>query len=100
MTDAERKEDMLNYFNERIFEPAIKFSKESGIREIAQGCRYTKMRMSQLEPVSMLGYFWSAIQGTDKSIRFADLLKQHGVLRFEDILEDVRVRFNDEYFRN
>ena len=47
----------------------------------------------------MVHYFWSAIQGTDKSIEFSKLLKDNGVLRFEDILEEVRAKFNDDYFK-
>ena len=33
------------------------------------------------------------------SIEFSKLLKNNGVLRFEDILEEVREKFNDEYFK-
>ena len=97
MTEEQKREEIMNYFNERIFEPAIKFSKGSNIREIAQGVRYTRMRMQQLSAEGMIHYFWAAVQGTDKSIAFSKLLKDNRVLRFEDILEDVRVRFNSDY---
>ena len=56
-------------------------------------------RLSHPFSIKKLQYFWSAIQGTDKSIEFSKLLKDNGVLRFEDILEEVRVKFNNDYFK-
>ena len=99
MTELQRCQEMNNYFDEKIFEPAIKYAKDNNIKEIAQGARYTRMRMNQLDSKKKLQYFWSAIQGTEKSIEFSKLLKSNGVLRFEDILEEVRIKFNDEYFK-
>ena len=99
MTEPQRCQEMDNYFNARLFEPTIKYATDNNIKEIAQGARYTRMRMSQLDSKKKLQYFWSAIQGTEKSIKFSKLLKDNGVLRFEDILEEVREKFNDEYFK-
>ena len=99
MTEPQRCQEMDNYFNTKLFEPAIKYGKDNNIKEIVQGARYTRMRMEQLDSKRKLQYFWSAIQGTDKSIEFSKLLKDNGVLRFEDILEEVRIKFNDEYFK-
>ena len=44
----DHKQEVLSYFNDKIFEPGIRFSKENNIPEIARGIRYTKMRMEQL----------------------------------------------------
>ena len=99
MTEPQRCQEMDNYFNAKLFEPTIKYATDNNIKEIAQGARYTRMRMSQLDSKKKLQYFWSAIQGTEKSIKFSKLLKDNGVLRFEDILEEVREKFNDEYFK-
>ena len=99
MTETQRCQEMDNYFNTKLFEPTIKYATDNNIKEIAQGARYTRMRMSQLDSKKKLQYFWSAIQGTKKSIKFSKLLKDNGVLRFEDILEEVREKFNDDYFK-
>ena len=99
MMEPQRCQEMDNYFNTKLFEPTIKYATDNNIKEIAQGARYTRMRMSQLDSKKKLQYFWSAIQGTEKSIKFSKLLKDNGVLRFEDILEEVREKFNDEYFK-
>ncbi len=97
MLEQERKEEMLNYFNETIFEPAIQYGTENNIPEMSQGARYTRMRMQQRNPEGILHYFWSAIVSTEKSISFSKLLKRHNVVRFEDIIDDVRDRFGNGY---
>jgi hypothetical protein len=45
----------------------------------------------------MIQYFWSALHGTDKSIRFAENMKKIGLTRFEDVIEEFRVKFGDDY---
>ena len=47
----------------------------------------------------MKKYFWSAIHGTDKSISFSKMMKKYGIVRFEDILEEVCEKFNDDFFK-
>lgn len=98
MTEQERKGEMIRYFNETIFEPAIQYGIEHNIPKMSQGARYTRMRFKLLSSDKILHYFWSAIIGTDKSIPFSKLLKDNNVLRFEDIIDDVRDRFGNDYF--
>lgn len=98
MTEQERKKEMLNYFNETIFEPAIQYGKEHNIPKMSQGARYTRMRFMLLSSDRILQYFWSAIIGTEKSIPFSKLLRDNNVLRFEDIIDEVRDKFSNEYF--
>lgn len=96
----DKKAEIISYFNREVFEPGLIKCKENNLpKNVAQGLRYTKMRMeNQKDAKGVLQYFWSAIHGTDKSIRFAEIMKEYELVRFEDLLEDVRVRFNDEYF--
>jgi hypothetical protein len=47
----------------------------------------------------MIQYNWSAIVGTARSIGFAALLRDEGFDRFEDALEEFRLRFNEEFLR-
>lgn len=35
MTEPQRCQEMDNYFNARLFEPAIKYAKDNNIKEIA-----------------------------------------------------------------
>lgn len=57
------------------------------------------MRIEQRDAESMVQYYWSAIVGTERSISFAALMRQEGFARFEEALEEFRVRFNDEFLR-
>jgi hypothetical protein len=41
----------------------------------------------------MIRYFWAAVYGTEKSIRFADMMAAAGLDRFEEVLEDFRREF-------
>jgi len=47
----------------------------------------------------MVQDYWSAIIGTEKSIGFAALMRQEGFERFEETLEEFRVRFDDRFLR-
>ncbi|MBE0601651.1 MAG: hypothetical protein IH607_07670 [Firmicutes bacterium] len=56
--------------------------------------------MEQRDALGMVGYFWAAVKGTDRSVRFADLMKQEGFQRFEEALEEFRVKFDDQWLRS
>jgi hypothetical protein len=57
------------------------------------------MRMEQRDASGMIQYYWSAIIGTERSIGFAALMCQEGFERFEEALEQFRVRFDDQFLR-
>jgi len=48
----------------------------------------------------MVHYYWSAIIGTERSIGFAARMRQEGFTRFEEALEEFRVRFDDAFLRS
>ena len=43
----------------------------------------------------MVQYFWSAL-ATDNAIKFSKKMKEEGLTRFEDVMEEFRDKFNDE----
>ena len=47
----------------------------------------------------MVHYFWSAIVGTPASIGFATRMRNEGVTRFEEVIDEFRVRFDDAFLR-
>jgi hypothetical protein len=55
--------------------------------------------MEQRDASGMIQYYWSAIIGTERSIGFAALMCQEGFERFEEALEQFRVRFDDQFLR-
>ena len=50
-------------------------------------------RMNQRDAAGMIRYCWLAVVGTERSIGFAAQIKREGFDRFEEVLEDFRVRF-------
>lgn len=60
-----------------------------------KGIRLTIIRLIKLNDYKkMLAYFWSAIVGTQNSINFYSKLKNAGHLTLEDLLDEVRLKFN------
>jgi hypothetical protein len=57
------------------------------------------MRMENLDAVGMVRYYWSAIIGTERSIGFAALMRREGFARFEEALEEFRIRFDNRFLR-
>lgn len=99
MSDEMKKKELMDYLNANVFEPAIAYGKANGIPQLSQGARYTRMRMSQLDANGVRSYFWSAITGTERSINFSKLMKANHVIRFEDVMEEFREKFNDEWLK-
>ena len=92
-----KEQEIMDFLHERIFDPILQSPTAS--EKIRQGVRYTIMRMEQRDAVGMIQYYWSAIIGTERSIGFAAQMRQEGFERFEEALEEFRVRFDDAFLR-
>lgn len=100
MTEMDKKREFVTYLEENIWSEAERVGKENNNMTLVKGIRLTRIRITQLPTAEkMVHYFWSAIQGTDKSINFSEIMKEYGLTRFEDVLEEVRTRFNDDWLR-
>jgi hypothetical protein len=91
----QKEGEILNFLNINVFNPILSSSKAS--KELKAGVNLTIARMKQHDAAGMVQYFWSAIIGTERSIGFAARMKKEGFTRFEEILEDFRAKFNDEW---
>jgi hypothetical protein len=92
-----KEEEILEFLNDRVFNP---ISASSSIpSDIKKGVRITAARMGRLDAKGMIDFFWSAIRGTEKSIRFSEKMKREGLTRFEDIFETFRKRFNEKWLK-
>lgn len=88
---------IMDFLSDRVFDPVLNSSTASA--ELKSGIRLTIMRMQERDAKGMIHYFWSAIQGTERSVGFAARMKNEGFDRFEEALEDFRVRFDDAFIR-
>jgi hypothetical protein len=98
LPSAGRKERaIMDFLHQHVFDPILQSPVAS--EKLKQGVRYTIMRLEQRDAEGMVQYYWSAIIGTERSIGFAALMRQEGFGRFEEALEDFRVRFDDDFLR-
>jgi hypothetical protein len=81
----------------RVFDPIL--SSNHATAKLKQGTRLTIMRMRERDARGMVSYFWSAVVGTDPSIAFAAQLKAEGFDRFEEAIDEFRVRFDEKFLR-
>jgi hypothetical protein len=94
--DAKQKQ-IMDYLHVHIFNPILTSAHASA--DLKQGIRYTVMRLEQRDAAGMVHYFWSAIIGTERSVGFAAKMKTEGFTRFEEVLEDFRLKFDDRFLR-
>jgi hypothetical protein len=92
-----KEQQIMDFLHSRVFNPILESPEAS--EKLKQGVRYTIMRMEQRDATGMIQYYWSAIIGTERSIGFAALMRQEGFDRFEEALEQFRVRFDDQFLR-
>jgi hypothetical protein len=87
----------MSFLHERIFDPILE--SDAASQKLKQGVRMTIIRMEQRDAAGMIQYYWSAIIGTERSIGFAAMIREEGFERFEEALEEFRVRFDDAFLR-
>ncbi len=92
-----KEKQIMDYLMSNVFTPILDSDKASS--SLKQGVRLTIMRLNQRDAVGMLSYYWSAIIGTEKSTKFAKLMKKEGFVRFEELIEEFRDRFNDKWLK-
>ena len=86
-----KEEEIMSFLTERVFNPILDSPDASN--KLKSGCRLTMNRMRRLDAAGMIQYYWSAMIGTDRSIGFAAQMRREGFDRFEEVLEDFRIRF-------
>jgi hypothetical protein len=93
-----KKQEIMNFLHERVFNPILDSTNAS--KELKQGIRLTVMRLQERDPGGVVQYFWSAVIGTERSTAFARQMREEGFIRFEEVIEEFRNRFNDAWIRS
>ncbi|UDQ90473.1 hypothetical protein LJE71_05555 [Xanthobacter autotrophicus] len=92
-----KERQIMDFLSERVFDPILQSPSASA--ELKQGVRYTIMRLEERDARAMVHYYWSAIIGTEKSVGFAARMRAQGFGRFEEALEEFRIRFDDAFLK-
>jgi hypothetical protein len=98
MSKGVKEQEIMDFLHQHIFDPVLTSSTASDA--LKQGIRLTIMRMGRQDAAGMVQYYWSAIIGTERSIGFAARMRQEGFTRFEEALEEFRVRFDNAFLRS
>ena len=93
-----KEKQIMDYLMTNVFNPILNSNKATN--SLKQGVRLTIMRLNERDAVGMLNYYWSAIIGTERSTKFAKLMKKEGFVRFEELLEEFREKFDDKWLNH
>ena len=90
---------VLDYFLQKKYYPNIIKAQNENNKFVIKGENYTKMRLEQLSELGRFQYIWSAISGTDKSIKYYDKLYNEGYITFEcdKFINEFRKTFNNKF---
>ena len=93
-----KEDDVMDFLQDRVFGPILESPKAS--KGLKSGVRLTITRMRQRDAAGMVAYYWSAIIGTDHSTKFAKQMRAEGFTRFEEVLDEFRDRFDNNWLRS
>ena len=88
----------MDFLHANVFDPIL--SSDLASKDLKAGIRLTITRMEQRDALGMVSYYWAAMKGTERSIGFAARMRDEGFSRFEEAIEEFRVRFDDKFLRN
>ncbi len=97
-SETSKKTEVMQYLHLHVFDPILESPISSN--SLKQGVRMTIVRLNERDAAGIIAYYWSAIVGTERSVLFAEAMKKEGFTRFEEIMEDFRLRFNDDWLRS
>jgi len=91
------EQQIMDFLDERVFAPILNAPRAS--TALKSGVRLTINRMNERDAAGMVEYFWAAMKGTPRSIGFAAKMQAEGFDRFEEVFEEFRRRFDDDFLR-
>lgn len=92
-----KEREIMIFLHEKVFDPILKSPTAS--HQLKSGVNLTIARMNKLSAEKMIQYYWSALS-TSNAISFSKKMKKEGFIRFEDVIEEFRDKFNDSWLKN
>ncbi len=94
---GDKEREIMEFLHRRVFDPILEST--SAPAEVKEGVRHTIDRMEQYDAAGMIRYYWLCVVGTSRSLSFAGRMRREGFNRFEEVMEEFRLRFDDEFLR-
>lgn len=91
-----KEQEIMSFLHEKVFDPIL--NSPDAPKNIKSGVNLTIGRMNKLSAEKMIQYYWSALS-TDNAIHFSKELKSENFPRFEDVMEEFRDKFNNEWLK-
>lgn len=88
----DKDKEVMDWLEERIFAPALAIN-DSRLNKIIN---LTKVRLNKLPANKKVHYFWSAIK---ERADISDYFKKNSATSFEDVYDEFRRTFDDEWLR-
>ncbi len=92
MSLGPREKEIMEYLHEQVFDPIL--ISPTASERLKRGVRLTVTRLRQRSADKMVQYYWNAVIGTERSVGFSAQMRQEGFTRFEEIIEEFRMRFD------
>ena len=89
-----KEDELMDFLHKRVFDPVLESKNASP--SIKSGVNQTIARMNRLSAEKMVHFYWAAITG-ENGMMFADKMKAEGFTRFEDIVDEFKERFNEDW---
>jgi hypothetical protein len=93
-----KEKEIMDYLLRNVFNPILDSDMASS--PLKRGVRLTIIRLNERNAAGMISYYWSAIIGTEKSTKFAKQMKKEGFIRFEELIDEFREKFNDKWLKS
>ena len=94
----DKEDEIMEFLHRNVFDPIL--NSQDASDSLKKGVRYTIMRMQERDALGMISYYWSAIVGTERSTEFARMMRNEGFTRFEEVIDEFRDRFNDNWLNS
>ena len=92
-----KEEVIMQYLQEKVFDP--NFNVKTCSAQSKSGMNLTIARMRRLSAEKMVQYFWSALV-TENALVFSKHMKEEGLICFEDVREEFKARFNEQWLQS
>ncbi len=86
-----KKEDVLSFLNEKIFDPILNSPKASVL--LKQAIRTSLMRLNGKDAEGIVEYYLSHMIGTEKQTKFSELMRAEGFNHFEEASDEFKNKF-------
>lgn len=91
-----KEQEIMDFLHQKVFDPILNSKKTPS--NIRSGVNLTIGRMNKLSAEKMVQYFWSAL-ATENAVKFSKKVEAENLPRFEDVFEEFRDRFNEEWLK-